>query len=119
MFGRTGAAASHHGNAHGVGHRAGHRQVITGPGAVGIHRRQHNFAGAEFFHLPGPRHGLQACGNPAAVNMDFPEVLTVLANAPWIDIDDGGIAAAIARRWGTSTWAWHGRLAGACACKRD
>ena len=104
MLRRAGAAAGHDRNGHRLRHRPGHLQIVTGLGAVGVHRSQHDFAGAQLFHAAGPGHGFQPRRHAAAVDVHLPEFSGTLTRgvrcahpAAWVDVYHRGAAAELAR----------------------
>ena len=56
---------------------ARHRQIVAGLGAVGVHRGQHDLAGAQLLDALRPGHRLQAGRHPAAVDVDLPPFLGI------------------------------------------
>ena len=72
--GRARPAAGHHGTETASATAAGDLQVVAVLGAVGVHRGEHDLAGAELLDLAGPGDGFPAGADPAAVDVDFPKL---------------------------------------------
>src|SRR5690606_32569253 len=60
--------------------------------------REHDLAGPQSLHFPGPRHGFQAGADAPAVDVHFPELAPVPLHALRIDIDHNALAAEAASR---------------------
>ena len=86
MLRTSGAPAGHHRNSNRVGHGLGNFQIVTVLGPVGVHRGEHDLAGAQALDLPGPGHGLQARGHAPAVYVHLPKLLIILYNTFWVYI---------------------------------
>ena len=93
MFGMTGATGRDHGNLDRVGHRPRHRQIIAVFRAIGVHAGENDLAGPQTLDFPRPGDGLKTGGNATAVDMYFPEFLTVAINPLGVDIHNDALAA--------------------------
>ncbi len=91
---RAGAARRDHRDVDGVGHGGGHLAVEAGPGAVAVHRRQQDLAGAARLGLARPLDGVARRVGGAAADVDREAVVPPLG----VDRDDHRLAAVAPRQ---------------------
>ncbi len=91
--GAAGAAAGHDRNPHRTAHRRRDLEVVPVPGAIAIHAREHDLAGAELLHPAGPGHGVESRRHAAAVDEHLPHLAAVTGDPLGVDVHHRRAAA--------------------------
>src|SRR5437660_1040098 len=92
-------ARGDHRHRHRIGDGAGERDVKTLPGAVAVHGREQDFAGAKRDHLAGIGDGVEAGRMAPAMGENLPaRVLRGLRHLLGVDRDDDALVAEFFRR---------------------